>query len=64
MSAIGTKTDDARSLYRGLLEIDHLARTGSDLASTLREIARTIGETAGFRTVAINLHRPPGTTSR
>jgi two-component system cell cycle sensor histidine kinase/response regulator CckA len=58
MSSNGTRTDDARSPYRGLLEIDHLARTGSNLASTLREIARTIGETAGFRTVAINLHRP------
>jgi PAS domain S-box-containing protein len=57
-SGTRTRTDDARSPYRGLLEIDHLARTGSDVASTLREIARTIGETAGFRTVAINLHRP------
>ena len=58
MSGEQLAVDQARSPFRGLLEIDRLARTGSDLRSTLGEIARTFGETAGFATVAINLFRP------
>ena len=35
-----------------------LLRAREDLPALLDAVARTIGETLGFRTVAVNLYRP------
>jgi PAS domain S-box-containing protein len=43
---------------RGLLEATSLVRAGRDLPTLLDEIARTIAESLGFGTVAVNLYRP------
>jgi PAS domain S-box-containing protein len=45
------------SRLRGLLEVTRLVRTGSELPDVLSAIARTVGESLGFRTVAITLRR-------
>jgi PAS domain S-box-containing protein len=42
----------------GLLEATRLVRNESDLPTLLDEIARTIAESLGFGTVAVNLYRP------
>jgi len=46
------------SPLRGLLEVTRLLRAREDLPALLDAVARTIGETLGFRTVAVNLYRP------
>ena len=46
------------SPLRGLLEVTRLLRAREDLPALLEAVARTIGETLGFRTVAMNLYRP------
>ena len=46
------------SPLRGLLEVTRLLRAREDLPALLDTVARTIGETLGFRTVAVNLYRP------
>src|SRR5579871_5664877 len=46
------------SPLRGLLEVTRLLRAREDLPALLGAVARTIGETLGFRTVAVNLYRP------
>jgi diguanylate cyclase (GGDEF)-like protein len=46
------------SPLRGLLEVTRLLRAREDLPALLEAVARTIGETLGFRTVAVNLYRP------
>src|SRR5579859_1403713 len=43
---------------RGLLEVTRLLRAREDLPALLDAVARTISETLGFRTVAVNLYRP------
>jgi diguanylate cyclase (GGDEF)-like protein len=43
---------------RGLLEVTRLLRAREDLPALLDAVARTIGETLAFRTVAVNLYRP------
>ena len=43
---------------RGLVAVSAAMRAGGDARAVLEEVARTIGESLGFRTVAINLHRP------
>src|SRR3989442_5935986 len=45
------------SRLRGLLEVTRLVRTEEDLPDLLAAIARTVSESLGFRTVAINLYR-------
>jgi diguanylate cyclase (GGDEF)-like protein len=59
------KTSDSEDLMsanisplRGLLEVTRLLRAREDLPALLDAVARTIGETLGFRTVAVNLYRP------
>jgi diguanylate cyclase (GGDEF)-like protein len=46
------------SPLRGLLQVTRLLRAREDLPALLDAVARTIGETLGFRTVAVNLYRP------
>ena len=46
------------SPLRGLLEVTRLMRAREDLPALLDAVARTIGESLGFRTVAVNVYRP------
>jgi hypothetical protein len=46
------------SPLRGLLEVTRLLRAREDLPALLDAVARTIGESLGYRTVAVNLYRP------
>jgi diguanylate cyclase (GGDEF)-like protein len=46
------------SPLRGLLEVTKLMRAEGDLPKLLSAIARTIAESLGYRTVAVNLYRP------
>ena len=43
---------------RGLIEVTRLARAGGSLTERLGELARTIGESLDYATVAITLYRP------
>ncbi len=43
---------------RSLLEVTRLVRDETDLSRLLEAIARTIGESLGYRTVVVNLYRP------
>jgi diguanylate cyclase (GGDEF)-like protein len=43
---------------RGLIEVTRLARAGGSLPERLEDLARTIGESLRYETVAITLHRP------
>jgi diguanylate cyclase (GGDEF)-like protein len=43
---------------RGLIEVTRLARAGGSLPDRLGDLARTIGESLGYETVAITLYRP------
>lgn len=45
------------SPLRGLLEVTRLLREQEELPELLAAVARTIGESLGYRTVAINLYR-------
>jgi PAS domain S-box-containing protein len=45
------------SRLRGLLEVTRLVRTGEELPELLSAIARTISDSLGYQTVAINLYR-------
>ncbi|MFL5928990.1 MAG: PAS domain S-box protein [Gaiellaceae bacterium] len=45
------------SRLRGLLEVTRLVRTGAQLPELLAEIARTVSDSLGYRTVVINLYR-------
>jgi diguanylate cyclase (GGDEF)-like protein len=45
------------SPLRGLLEVTRLLRAREDLPSLLDAVARTIGESLGYGTVAVNLYR-------
>ena len=49
--------DTTRTL-RGLIEVTRLARAGGSLPERLGDLARTIGESLGYETVAITLYRP------
>ena len=49
--------DTTRTL-RGLIEVTRLSRTGGSLPDRLGDLARTIGESLGYETVAITLYRP------
>jgi len=53
-----TVTNTTISPLRGLLEVTRLLRAREDLPALLDAVARTISETLGFRTVAVNLYRP------
>src|SRR5262249_9999455 len=46
------------SPLRGLVEVARLLRAREDLPALLDAVARTIGESLGYRTVAVNLYRP------
>ncbi len=46
------------SPLRGLVEVTRLLRAREDLPGLLDAVARTIGESLGYRTVAVNLYRP------
>ncbi|HET7352854.1 MAG TPA: sensor domain-containing diguanylate cyclase [Gaiellaceae bacterium] len=46
------------SPLRGLVEVTRLLRARENLPALLDAIARTVGESLGYRTVAINLYRP------
>jgi diguanylate cyclase (GGDEF)-like protein len=43
---------------RGLVEVTRLLRAREDLPALLDAVARTIGESLGYGTVAVNLYRP------
>ena len=45
------------SPLRGLVEVTRLLRAREDLPALLEAVARTIGESLGYQTVAINLYR-------
>ena len=49
---------DTLPQLRGLLEVTRLVRAQVELPELFAAIARTISESLGFRTVAINIHRP------
>lgn len=51
------KRDTTRTL-RGLIEVTRLSRAGGSLPERLGNLARTIGESLGYETVAITLYRP------
>ncbi|HEX3237008.1 MAG TPA: diguanylate cyclase [Gaiellaceae bacterium] len=55
-------TDDVSfptiSPLRGLVEVTRLLRAREDLPALLDAVARTIGESLGYQTVAVNLYRP------
>src|SRR4051812_18214946 len=44
---------------RALLDVTRLVGSEMDVAHVLEAVAETISETLGFRTVAVNLYRPP-----
>jgi diguanylate cyclase (GGDEF)-like protein len=46
------------SPLRGLVEVTRLLRARENLPALLDAVARTIGESLGYRTVAVNLYRP------
>jgi diguanylate cyclase (GGDEF)-like protein len=46
------------SPLRGLVEVTRLLRAREDLPALLDAVARTIGESLGYGTVAVNLYRP------
>lgn len=46
------------SRLRGLLDVTRLVRSETELPTVLDEIARTISDSLGFRTVVVNLYRP------
>jgi diguanylate cyclase (GGDEF)-like protein len=46
------------SPLRGLVEVTRLLRAREDLPALLDAVARTIGESLGFGTVAVNVYRP------
>jgi diguanylate cyclase (GGDEF)-like protein len=46
------------SPLRGLVEVTRLLRAREDLPALLDAVARTIGESLGYQTVAVNLYRP------
>src|ERR1700690_1233919 len=46
------------SPLRGLLEVTRLLRAEEELPELLAAIARTIAESLGYETVAVNLYRP------
>jgi diguanylate cyclase (GGDEF)-like protein len=46
------------SPLRGLVEVTRLLRAREDLPALLDAVARTIGESLGYLTVAVNLYRP------
>jgi diguanylate cyclase (GGDEF)-like protein len=46
------------SPLRALVEVTRLLRTREDLPALLEAVARTMGDTLGFGTVAINIYRP------
>jgi diguanylate cyclase (GGDEF)-like protein len=46
------------SPLRGLVEVTRLLRAREDLPALLDAVARTIGESLGYKTVAVNLYRP------
>jgi diguanylate cyclase (GGDEF)-like protein len=46
------------SPLRALVEVTRLLRTREDLPALLDAVARTIAESLGYRTVAINVYRP------
>jgi len=46
------------SPLRGLVEVTRLLRAREDLPALLEAVARTIGESLGYATVAVNLYRP------
>lgn len=43
---------------RGLLRVVEAVRAGGDLQPVLEAVAATVADALGFRTVAVNLHRP------
>jgi diguanylate cyclase (GGDEF)-like protein len=49
--------DTTRTL-RALIEVTRLTRAGGSLPQRLGDLARTIGESLGYETVAITLYRP------
>jgi diguanylate cyclase (GGDEF)-like protein len=46
------------SPLRGLVEVTRLLRAREDLPALLDAVARTIGESLGYRTVVVNVYRP------
>src|SRR5213592_1792327 len=60
MNYIGRRnvTNTNISPLRGLVEVTRLLRAREDLPALLDAVARTIGESLGYRTVAVNLYRP------
>jgi GAF domain-containing protein len=46
------------SPLRGLVEVTRLLRAREDLPALLDAVARTIGESLGYGTVAVNVYRP------
>ena len=57
VSAGGPHAAPTRAL-RGLIEVTRLTRSAGSLSTRLEQLAGTIGDTLGFATVVVTLHRP------
>jgi diguanylate cyclase (GGDEF)-like protein len=59
-TAAGMATDETPTIrrLRGLLDVTQLVRSDDGLEHLLAEIARTISESLGLGTVAVNVYRP------
>ena len=57
MASLDLRQSTIFSRLRGLLEVARLVRTGEQLPELLAAIARTIADSLGYRTVAVNLYR-------
>jgi len=58
LHAVSAPSLPPNSPLRGLLEVTRLLRADEELPELLAAIARTIAESLGYATVAVNLYRP------
>ena len=57
-SNAGVGTHRLASSLQGLLEVTRAVRSGSDVGSVLKTIARALSEALGYQTVVLNVYRP------
>ena len=51
-------THSLASSLQGLLEVTRAVRSGADVGSVLKTIARAVSEALGYQTVVLNVYRP------
>jgi diguanylate cyclase (GGDEF)-like protein len=54
----GAATHTFASSLQGVLEVTRAVRSGADVGSVLKTIARAVSEALGFQTVVLNVYRP------